>query len=195
MPAYKIRKVNVEFVRSTSLIRPAFRYEVPLLKLVAAKDGVRINIHDIQRPSAEEIGEFNSPAAAYDILIGVHGAQDVMAVYPTFETFKKEFEAVARRDHIGSLPEPIDEEAATQLAIDSLCKIDGVTPDIARTLFAAGFNSVEAVAATDLNELETVNGVSPSVADQIKASAFALIKSMNPESGVAPVAPNPFAQE
>lgn len=185
-----LRKVLVEFVRSTSHIRPAYRFEVPFLKLQAAENRVQVIIHEIAKPGPDDVGEFTDAASAYQHLVSNFGAAATTSIYPSLSQFAPEFAAVCRRDSgFSASVGPSDPEKVEIQLLDSLQKIPGVTADLARSLYAAGFDSIESIAASSLNELEAVNGVSPAVSESLKKAATAMVVTpVDPE----PVVSNPF---
>jgi hypothetical protein len=188
----KLRKVLVEFVRSTSHIKPAFRFEIPFIKLQAAEARASINLHEINKPRDEDFGEFNDAAQAYQLLISEYGSAAVLSLYPSLTSFKPEFDAVCRRDSGFSAVAAVDADAEAIRILDTLQKIEGIGPELAKSLVAAGFDSIEAVAASPLNDLETVPGVGPSTSEQIKKSATALVLAVVDSN--EPKSENPFQE-
>jgi hypothetical protein len=191
----KLRKVLVEFVRSTSHVRPAARYEIPLLKLEAASSGVQMKIHEIPNPREDDFVTVDSAEAAYQQLIATYGAQSVHAVYPSIVGFKADFEAAARRDGgfqaaVHTAEGPGDQEVRILALLET---VPGVGPELAKALLAAGFDSIEAVAASTLNELEAVPGIGPATSETIKAGATQLVLSFTrPAAQSEPTQVSPF---
>lgn len=191
----KLRKVLVEFVRSTSHVRPAARYEIPLLKLEAAASGVQLRIHEIHNPREDDFVVIDSAEAAYQQLLATYGAQSVQAVYPSISGFGLDFDAAARRDGgfqaAAHSPEgPGDQDLKVLRVLES---VPGVGPELAKSLFNAGFDSIEAVAVSTLNELEAVSGIGPATSESIKKSAQSLVLAMTrPVEQREPTQTSPF---
>lgn len=174
--SYRIRKILVEFVRSTSHIRPAFRFEVPILKLLNPTE--RVNIHPNPNPSLSDIHEFAGPREAYLSLQAVYGPR-LTEAYIDFVAFEEAFKATALRDTVGqtvSAAQPEISADATKLeAVSTMARINGVGAEIASALFDTGMRSIEDVARSTLDELEAVPGIGPASSTMIRDSAKKIV--------------------
>jgi predicted flap endonuclease-1-like 5' DNA nuclease len=153
------------------------RYDVAAIK--ARFPGQEVKVHAIERPSAEEIVEFSDAREAYDQFCGRFGS-DAQKAYPDEIAFRREFDACAKRDSLDGInkstaPVKIGEDPERVAGIDALNKVEQVTPAIAESLYDAGYRSIESVAAATLDELESVDGITPSISDDILASATAIL--------------------
>lgn len=187
----KLRKVLVEFVRSTSHLKPAFRFEIPFLKLQAAEARTQMVIHEITKPRDEDFGEFADAMSAYQLLQSNYGRDHVATIYPSLTSFVPEFDAVCRRDSGFSAAATADDPEKEKIRVlDLLQKISGVGPELADALYAAGFDTIEAIAASTLNELEAIPGIGPATSEVIKKSATDLVLAVVGDS--EPKTDNPF---
>lgn len=170
--SYRIRKIIVEFVRSTSHLRPAFRFEVPILKLVNPTE--QINIHPIPNPSPADVHEFAGPREAFLSMQSVYGPK-LTEAYIDFEAFSDAFKATCLRDAVGQtvMASAIDAspDGVKLEALSTMGRINGVTPAIAAAMFDTGLRSIEDVARSTLDELEAVAGIGPALSTMIQTSA------------------------
>ena len=174
---HRVRKVLVEFVRSTSHLRPAFRFEVPILKVM--NPGEQVVIHPIPNPTAADVHEISSAREAYLSLQSVYG-QHLARAYVDFTDFEEAFKASAIRDSVGNLPTApagVD-QSPDNLKLESttmLAKIGGVGPEIASAMFESGLRSIEDVARSTLDELEAIPGIGPQNSARIKDDAKRIV--------------------
>lgn len=201
--ATRIRKILVEFVRSTSHIRPAFRFEVPILKKQNPTE--TIAIHEIPHPTPSDVQEFEGPREAYLAAQAVYG-QFLNQAYVDFADFEQAFNATAKRDAVGQTVAPANTfaspDAARLEAVTTMSKITGVGSELAAGLFESGFRSIEDVARSTLNELEAVPGIGPANSTVIHESAKRIVLASfgeKPDEGPklddsasVPVSTNPF---
>lgn len=188
----KIHKVLVEFVRPTSHLREAFRFEIPLLKHKFPGDTIRIKA--LPQIKAEHIGEFDA-RSAYMFIQNEYGPI-VQQVYTDLSQFTADFNASLVRDGVGDvtkLAPEVDPAEARQKALERLEAIKGIGTGLAPIFYDAGFDTVEAVAAATLDSLETVQGVGPATAVEISESAKELVKGMlEDDEKSEPQTVNPF---
>lgn len=173
----RLRKIRLEFVRNTSHIVTCMRYDVAAIK--ARFPGQEVKVHTIERPGPEDIAEFEDARAAYDEFCGRFGA-DAQKAYPDEIAFRREFDSCLKRDDLStktttSVPVAIGEDPERVAGLEGLNKIEHVTPAIAEALYDAGYQSIEAVAAATLDQLESVDGITPSISDDLLASAIGII--------------------
>lgn len=174
--SYRIRKILVEFVRSTSHTRPAFRFEVPILKLLNPQE--KLNIHANPNPNLSDVHEFAGPREAFLSLQTVYGPK-LLEAYLDFQAFDEAFKATAQRDSVGQTVGPAIEtespDAAKLEAVATMAKIRGVGPEIAVALFDGGYRSIEDVARSTLDELEAVPGIGPATSTTIQIAAKQIV--------------------
>lgn len=185
--SYRIRKILVEFVRSTSHTRPAFRFEVPILKKLNPSE--EIKIHANPNPNLSDVHEFSGAREAFLSLQTVYGPS-VTEAYIDFQAFEEAFKATALRDVVGQTVGPAivteSPDAAKLEAVSTMAKIRGVGPEIAAALFEAGFRSIEDVARATLDELEAVSGIGPASSTVIQLAAKQIVLGSfgeTPETG------------
>ena len=192
--SYRIRKVLVEFVRSTSHVRPAFRWEVPLLKLANPQESLRI--HPIPNLSEADVQEFAGPREAYLGLQSTYG-ELIGRAYIDFRAFEDAFTATAQRDNVGkTIAPPVGDTSADNAKLESLnnmSTITGVGPEIAAALYEAGYRSVEDIARAELDELEAINGIGPATSTVIRDVAKRMVVGMIATGDTGePATTNPF---
>jgi hypothetical protein len=174
--SYRIRKILVEFVRSTSHLRSAFRWEVPILKLMNPTE--RVNIHSIPAPTESDVHTFAGDREAFLSLQSVYG-EYLQRAYVDFQAFQEAFKATVARDSVGNVVTAgagDQSPDATKLeALTTMGHVSGVTPEIAAAMFEAGLRSIEDIARSTLDQLESIPGIGPSVSPLIHNSAKKLV--------------------
>jgi len=176
----RLRKIRLEFVRSTSHIVTCMRYDVAAIK--ARFPGQEVKVHTIERPGPEDIAEFEDARAAYDEFCGRFNA-DAQKAYPDETAFRREFDSCVKRDNMSGpkaaavVVKP-GEDPERAAGLDALTKIEHVTEEIAASLYDAGFHSLEAVASATLDQLESVDGITPSISDEVIASARGMLAAL-----------------
>lgn len=195
--SFRIKKVLVEFVRATSHVRPAFRFEVPLLKL--RNPGEKVAIHPIPNLSESDVQEFSTSREAYLGLQATYG-QLLNQAYVDFDDFDAAFKATLQRDNVGVniVQAPVGDTSADNAkleALEALGAVSGVTPAIASAMFDGGFRGVEDIARASLDELEAFDGVGPAASVMINADAKRRVIGLVAagDAPAEPVASNPFA--
>jgi hypothetical protein len=153
------------------------RYDVPAIK--SRHPGIEVRIHTIQKPGPGDVVEFTSARQAYEEFCQRFGP-DATKVYPDERAFMAEFNACVKRDAAEGtdMTAPVADSKASaerELAVLCMAKITGVDKALAETLFQAGFSSIEDVASSSLDQLEVVDGITPSTSDEILASARGLL--------------------
>lgn len=133
------------------------RYEVAVRRAVNPS-GTKFKIHTRAHASlpADSFVEFDSWRDAWRDLRGRYPAQVLNEVYDSV-TFQDEFEATMARDGEGVAQNPAEVSHANW---EPLLAIKEVDETVAAAMYAEGMQSVYAVAAATLDELEAIPGSS-----------------------------------
>lgn len=176
----RIRKILLEIQRECSHIVECPRFEVAVRRAVNPPD-TKFRIHSRLPKDCTDANyaTYDSWKDAWAELRSKFGAL-VQEVYDPV-TFQDEFDATVERDGDGVAPE------ASEVIHDNwepLVDIDGVGEDLAKKLFEAGFQSINAVAGASLDDLEAIDGIGASSSKRIRDHARELVNFV-PDAGEA----------
>jgi hypothetical protein len=153
----RLCKILLETVRSTSHFKDMPRYEVAVRRAVNPP-GTKFKIHTRAKKDLvdDDFVSFEDWKDAWRDLRARYNPQVLNEVYDAV-TFQDEFEATCARDGDGAIENPAE---ISHTNWEPLLAIKEVDESIAQALYADGMQSVYAVAAATLDELEAIPGSS-----------------------------------